>query len=188
MAFHPDAASLRADLAFLRRHEDHALNVCRTEIYAGSPLEARMLAAGRARGNYLARDYRIADPDVELASRHAVRIFRERCWSMGGLMEKAIGLDHLAAVLEHYYGDRPARRLRGEISRWRHDVNEELIGLLEELVGACLEAKETGSARLSERLVRLVQEEERSRERSLERGRELRAALDRYFPERVGLE
>ena len=190
MAFHPeaDAASLRADLAFLRRHAENALNVCRTEIYAGSPLEARMRAAGRTRGSYLARDYRIADPAIELASRQAVRILRQRCWSMGGLMEQAIGLDHLGAVLQHYYGDRAARRLRRSINQWRLGVNEELIGLLDELVSACLQAGEQGSATFSERLERLAAKEERSRRVSLERGQALRAALDGYFPERVGLE
>jgi hypothetical protein len=36
---------------FMRVNIDHALNFCRTEIYSGTPLEQRMIAEGRARGN-----------------------------------------------------------------------------------------------------------------------------------------
>ena len=58
MTFNPDATegtALRSDIAFMRRYSGNPLNFCRAEIYAGTPLEARMIAQRRARGNYLAR-------------------------------------------------------------------------------------------------------------------------------------
>ena len=58
MTFNPDANlnTLRADLAFMRRFAGNPLNFCRAEIYAGTPLEKRMIALGRARGDYRARE------------------------------------------------------------------------------------------------------------------------------------
>ena len=43
MTFHPEATpeTIRADIAFMRRHIDNPLNFCRAEIYAGPPLERR---------------------------------------------------------------------------------------------------------------------------------------------------
>ena len=57
MTFNPDANlnTLRADLAFMRRFAGNPLNFCRAEIYEGTPLEKRMVALGRARGDYRAR-------------------------------------------------------------------------------------------------------------------------------------
>jgi hypothetical protein len=99
MIFHPDAtlATLRSDVAFMRRFCANPLNFCRSEIYAGTPLEKRMIALGRARGDYLARVYTLSDPAAALACDLSLDLFESRCWSNGSLMQRAIGLDHLAA-------------------------------------------------------------------------------------------
>ncbi len=63
MIFNPDATldTLRSDVAFMRRFSGNPLNFCRAEIYEGTPLERRMIELGRARGNYLAREYSLSD-------------------------------------------------------------------------------------------------------------------------------
>lgn len=189
MMFHPEATleTVRSDLAFMGRHEDFALNFCRTEAYAGTPLERRMIDAGRARGDYLARAYSIADPRADLASRLAARVFYERCWSMGGLVERAIGLDHLAAVVGRFYEDPGADRLRGRILSWRLSVNRELTALLSELVDAAADAEHARDPNLLARIADLTARERTLRESALAEGEALRISLDGWFPERVGL-
>lgn len=191
MAFHPDATveTVRSDIAFMRDHPDHALNFCRTEIYAGTPLEQRMRAEGRTRGNYLARTYDIADPGVQLACDAAVRIFRDRCWEYGGLMERTIGLDHLTAVVARFYADiGGVEDLKESMSRFRLDVNRELAGLLEEVVEACVRATGRDDPRLVEQLRDIVRRERASQRRHVERLAGLREALDAFVLRHSGLE
>jgi hypothetical protein len=109
MIFHPDATldTLRSDVAFMRRFSGNPLNFCRAEIYAGTPLEKRMLALGRTRGDYLARVYSLSDPIADLACKLSLDLFASRCWSKGSLMQSAIGLDHLASVTKRFY-NRPS--------------------------------------------------------------------------------
>ena len=49
--FHPEATpeSMLQDLAFVRQHLTQPFSFCRAEIYTGTPLEQRMIQAGRAR-------------------------------------------------------------------------------------------------------------------------------------------
>ncbi len=189
MTFHPEATldTVRADLEFMRTYEDFALNFCRTEAYAGTPIERRMIEAGRARGDYLARAYDIADPRADLASRLAARLFYDRCWSMGGLVERAIGLDHLSAVVRRFYDETEADLIRARIRSWRLSVNRELTGLLSELVDAAADAAGAADPQLQARLAELATRERTGREALLVEGAAIRAALDRWFPERVGL-
>ena len=184
MCFHPDAtvATLRADLDFMRRHDDCALNWCRTEIYAGTPLEHRMVEEGRASGDYLARTYSIADPAADRVCRHAMRIFHDRCWSQGGLMETAIGLDHLVGVLGRFYSGPRAEALRREIHEWRLVVNRQLVGQLATLVDSC----EAGTpAETDLRELELL--ERRTRQTELETARQLRRAIDALVEAEVGV-
>src|SRR6267154_2384793 len=80
MTFNPDANlnTLRADLAFMRRFAGNPLNFCRAEIYAGTPLEKRMIALGRARGDYRAREYSMYDPVADLACTISLDLFYDR--------------------------------------------------------------------------------------------------------------
>jgi hypothetical protein len=136
MTFHPDATvdTVRADIDFFRRHDTHPVNFCQTEIYAGTPLERRMIQQGRAHGDYLARAYSIADPVVDTTARLAVRIFLERCWQGNSLMELAIGLDHLAAIARHVSRTERVRRVCAAIDDWLWRTNHDLFELLEELL------------------------------------------------------
>jgi len=180
MCFHPEAtpATIRADLDFFRRHAHHALNFCRAEIYAGTPLEHRMIAAGRARGSYLARTYSISDPVADTASRLAVRMFRDRCWATDSLTEQVIGMDHLAAVLGRFHGSAEATALRGAIARWRDAANHDLVDLLDDLLRTCVETRGIDDPELRRRARELVLRERASRVLLVEQGVVLRRALD----------
>jgi hypothetical protein len=183
MIFHPAATleSCRVDLAFMRRNFDHPLNFCRTEIYAGTPLEQRMIAEGRARGSYLGRSYTILDARAQWASDVSARLFLQRCWQTGSLMERTIGLDHLAAVMRRFYDDPRVDELAPRVLHWRTEVNRSTLSLLSEL----FEIAEGGDMSL---LARLRRREQASREELYRRGLTLFDEVNQLTLSLVGLE
>jgi hypothetical protein len=139
MVFHPDAtlATVRDDIAYMRRHMDQALNFCRAEIYAGTPLEKRMIAEGRACGNYLARVYSLGDPSVELLCNLWLRNFGPRCTDSQGILNVAIGLNYRAAVINRFYRRPGAQTLVGRIAAFCREVNTDSLDRFETLVEMC---------------------------------------------------
>ena len=184
LMFHPAAtlATVRSDLAFMRRHAHNPLNFCRVEIYAGTPLEQRMLAEGRAVGNYLGRSYSLGDAMADRAWMLAARVFRERCWSTGSLMQMAIGLDHLAALVERCHRARWTHGFRRDVDRWLTDVNAGLLTLLDRIVDQAEQLPT--SADLSTDLERwaapIRSQEQQERNLLLDRYLELRRELHRH--------
>ncbi|MDF1563439.1 MAG: radical SAM protein [Deltaproteobacteria bacterium] len=178
--FHPDATieSMLSDLAFVERHPAHPLNYCRAELYAGTPLEARMIAEGRAQGSYLARTYRYADPRVARVWEKGKDLFAGRCWGKDDLLGQVIRLDHQAAVLRHFYGGRKARRTAGDFARFEIDLNLETAAYFRELVLLCGEAPSDDDPALARGLAELSRRELSSRRVQLERLCELRARID----------
>ncbi|HYM74459.1 MAG TPA: TonB family protein [Candidatus Dormibacteraeota bacterium] len=136
MIFHPDAtlATLRSDVAFMRRFSGNPLNFCRAEIYAGTPLEKRMIQLGRARGNYLAREYNLTDSAADLACTLSLDLFNARCWCNGSLMQNAIGLDHMAAVVTRLYDGSQRAALSQRVASWVRSVNLDTIAHLNEII------------------------------------------------------
>jgi hypothetical protein len=177
MCFHPDATreTLRADLDFFRRHIQHPLNFCRVETYAGTPLEARLRAAGRGKGDYLARTYRIADDAIDVASRLATRIFPERCWDTNSLMEISIGLDHLAGVLRRFHRGSEIEPARARVADFVRRVNQDLVEMLAELLQIAGETTGLEDPALRRRTRELVERERESRRALLAEGIELRS-------------
>lgn len=176
MCFHPDAtaATVRDDLAFFRRHIHHALNFCRVESYAGTPLEARLRAEGRGRGDYLARTYTISDPAIERASQLATRIFRRRCWANDSLMELTIGLDHLAGVLTHFHAQAGLSEARAKVREFTARANRDLVDLLEDLVEVTVATTGYADPQFHRQMRDLVARERASLDALLREGIDLR--------------
>ncbi len=189
MAFHPDAtlATLQADLQFLRQHIDHAINVAHTELYAKTPLEQRMIREGRAIGNYLSRCYRITDPHADLACDLFCNLFRERAWGMRGLQDSTIGMDHLSAVLGHFYSHSKVPRLRKSIRQWRLEANRDLLELFDEIleIAARPSALKTDLGKL---LAPLIAREVRTRKELMARFCELRGELHAFVESQIGVD
>lgn len=189
ITFHPEATpqTMRDDLAFVRRHIDHPLSFCRAEAYAGTPLEQRMIDAGRAQGDYLARSYDYSDATTALIWQAGRKLLHERFWSPQNLLGQSIQLDHLAAVYRHFYEGRDVDELVGELLRWQHELNSDSVRLFAELIDACEETPDLTSAVLQRRLRELgTQEAETSRD-FLERACAFRAALRSQSYEKIGL-
>jgi len=180
MTFNPDATldTLRSDVAFMRRFCGNPLNFCRTEIYAGTPLEKRMIEAGRARGDYLARVYSLLDPVADLACNASLDLFHSRCWNNGSLMQHAIGLDHTAAVLKRFYKGPQGEVLARRVANWVRAVNLDTIDLLDEVVELSESAGGRMNAGFESAIGALTERESRTRQEFLSEGRNLRGELE----------
>jgi TonB family protein len=179
MTFNPDANlnTLRADLAFMRRFGGNPLNFCRAEIYAGTPLEKRMIALGRARGDYRAREYSMYDPVADLACTISLDLFYDRSWGDGSLMQKTIGLDHMIAVRKRFHGrDDLCERAHA----WVRAVNLDTLELLEEVI----ELSASGMGKMDAGALRKVhalrERELRTRNQFLLQGLRLKTELDEF--------
>jgi anaerobic magnesium-protoporphyrin IX monomethyl ester cyclase len=137
--FHPEATAktMLDDLAFVREHAGHPLSFCRAEIYAGTPLERRMIASSRALGGYLARTYRYGDPVVARVWSSAKELLVGRCFNEVNLMGQVIRLDHQAAVFRAFYDGRDVENLVREFAALELSVNLDTVALLEDLVRVC---------------------------------------------------
>ena len=188
ITFHPEAtpASLKADLDFVRQHLEHPLSFCRAEAYAGTPLEQRLIAAGRATGNYLFRGYGFTDPLTEIVWKHARSALRERFWSCDHLLGRVVQLDHLVAVFRHFYRGPEVDQLVSRFLQWQLDVNRDSIELFSDLVIAC-ERWAPDSPELARFVAELGQRERASREDFESRRCELRTALYKTSFHMIGL-
>ncbi len=179
MTFNPDANlnSLRADVAFMRRFAGNPLNFCRAEIYAGTPLEKRMIALGRARGDYRAREYSMYDPVADLACTISLDLFYERNWGDGSLMQKTIGLDHMIAVRKRFNGrDDLCERAHA----WVREVNLDTLELLEEVVELSASGLGKMDADGLRKVSALRERELRTRNQFLLQGLRLKNELDEF--------
>lgn len=179
--FNPDATleSMLADLDFVERHPAHPLNYCRAELYAGTPLEQRMLESGRSLGTYMARTYQYADERVARVWKHGKGLFAGRCWGEDEILGQAIRLDHQVIVLKHFYDSAESRDVVRDFRAWQVDLNLETAGLFRQLVVACGEASSDDAPELLATLEALRTIERDSRAKQLDTLCELRARIAR---------
>lgn len=100
LAFDPDTTldSLETNLAFMEQFAEVPFNFGRVELYAGTPLLARMQAEGRCHGDYLGFDYRLQSPEIERVFELALDCFRERNFAPDALANRLMGTRFEAEV------------------------------------------------------------------------------------------
>ncbi len=136
LLFHPDTTpeELRENIDFLAGHTSHPFDVARTELYARSTLEERMIRTGRAVGDYRGFDYRIADPRAEAAFQLFADALWERHFGGHSILHRAQDLGFRHSLLARLYPQQAspdlAQRVRGLI----RDVNEDTVEHLRLLV------------------------------------------------------
>lgn len=182
IVFHPEATieSMLADLDFAGRHPAHPLNYCRAEVYSGTPLEARMVAAGRAEGSYLGRIYRYTDDRVARVWETGKDLFAGRCWGKDDLLGRVIRIDHQVAVLARFYDGRKVRELVRSFQDWEVELNLETAAFFRELVVACGEASSDGDPALAAAVTEIRRREAPAREARIRRLCDFRARLERF--------
>src|SRR5512133_1217625 len=182
ITFHPEAtpATMLADLDFVARHPAHPLNYCRAEIYAGTPLEARMRSEGRAEGSYLGRTYRYTDPAVARVWEVGSDLFAGRCWGKDDLLGLVIRIDHQVAVLRRFYEGSSVEALARSFLGWQVELHLETAAFFRELVLACADATSATDPALLRAVADLRRREAPSREARLRQLCDYRRTLERY--------
>jgi anaerobic magnesium-protoporphyrin IX monomethyl ester cyclase len=147
LMLNPDSTleDFAADVAFLRRHPDNAMSFCRTEIYAGTPLEKRLRSSGRLRGDYWGYDYRIADPRAQEVFDVVFPAFRERVFGETSAHAMTTIIDHEHRILAHFFGT--TLELRRAVRDYVREVNLNSVEHLEDGVAAVRSGFRSDAAR-----------------------------------------
>jgi anaerobic magnesium-protoporphyrin IX monomethyl ester cyclase len=119
------------NIEFLKKHPDNPMNFCRTEIYAGTPLERRMAAAGRLIGDYWGYDYEIADDRVEKLFRAMFPLFHPRCYGENALHHLVMAVDYEYRLLAHFFLHDGG--LKRRVKKYVADVNSNTCEYLERM-------------------------------------------------------
>lgn len=114
LVLNPDSTleDLADNVRFLRAHPYHAMNFCRTEVYAGTPLERRLRKEGRLLGDWWGWDYRIADPRAQTAFEIIYPAFEARNYGDEGLHHLTMQIDYEQQLLGRFFGARGGLRRR----------------------------------------------------------------------------
>lgn len=102
MLFDPDCSleEIAENVGFAAEHLDQTWNVCRTEIYPGTPLLDRLRAEGRLDGDWRAYGYTMRDPRAELMFRILRVCFDGRAFANESLLNRLINLSFTRHVHE----------------------------------------------------------------------------------------
>jgi hypothetical protein len=108
LIFDPDTTleSIETNLAFMREACDFPFNFGRVELYAGTPLLARMQAEKRCWGDYMQWDYALGSPEVERVFQLSMQCFHERNFGENALANRIMGTRFDVEVARHFHPDR----------------------------------------------------------------------------------
>jgi anaerobic magnesium-protoporphyrin IX monomethyl ester cyclase len=136
--FDPESTveDVRANLDFFHEMAGQGqapLSFGRMEVYAGTPILARLTREGRLSGGYLAWTYAISDPRVELLFRLMIATMRRRHYDNDGVAKQCFIACYewtMARYLRRERDDAPlGRELRELVAR----VNNHSLTMLEEM-------------------------------------------------------
>ena len=105
LIFDPDTTigSIETNIAFMREASEFPFNFGRVELYAGTPLLARMQTEKRCRGDYMQWDYDLASRDVERVFSLSMRCFHRRNFGDAALANDLRGTRFDVAVARHFH-------------------------------------------------------------------------------------
>jgi len=149
LLLNPDSTleDVLGNVQFLRKHHRNPMNFCRTEVYAGTPLEQRLRDTGRLQGSFWGYGYRISDSRAQSMFELMNDIMWERHHSDDNLHHMAMRVDYERQLLSHFFNcsSQLTRRARNFIS----SVNLNSCDYLEELASAASRGLDSGSLRKS---------------------------------------
>ena len=107
LVFDPDTTveSLETNIAFMRFAPEYPSNFGRVELYAGTPLLARMQQEGRCTGDYMQWDYELGSPMVERIFQLSMQAFHERNFGGDALANRLMGTRFDVEVCRHFHRD-----------------------------------------------------------------------------------
>ncbi len=132
LIFHPDSTieELAENLGFLNENIDHPFDVARTELYACSTLERRMVHDGRAIGDYRGFDYRISERRAELAFQLFTEILWERHFGSQSIVRRVQDLGFRMNLLRRFHPAVAPPDLTERVSGLIRMVNSSTVGFL----------------------------------------------------------
>ncbi len=136
LVLNPDSTleDLAGNVAFLRDHPHNPMNFCRTEVYAGTPLQRRLRARGQLQGSYWGQDYVIADPQAQAAFEVIFDCFETRNFGEHSLHHRAMHVDYEHQLLSDFY--RSDHELRRRVKAFVVAVNLNTCEHLEAIIAA----------------------------------------------------
>ncbi len=134
LVLNPDSTleDFARNVEFLRKHPRNAMNFCRTEIYAGTPLERDLRRQARLLGDYWGYDYVIADPRAQTAFELLYPAFESRNYGDDGLHHLTMQIDYEQQLLRRFFG--PHERLRKRVKKLIVEVNLNTCKHLEHVI------------------------------------------------------
>jgi radical SAM superfamily enzyme YgiQ (UPF0313 family) len=129
LAFDPESSlrSLRESFGFIREHASVPMNFCRTEIYVGTPLQAKLAREGRLIGDVFGWDYVIREPAAERAFRVFASAFHDRNFRCDGLMNSTLGLGYHLHLCRMFYPEAMSSSLRRKVDETIVRVNLDCV-------------------------------------------------------------
>ena len=105
LLFDPDTTleDIETNIAFFRFAAEFPSNFGRVELYAGTPLLARMQQEGRTRGDYMQWDYDLGSPEMERVFSLSMTAFHERNFGNNALSNRIMGTRFDLEVARHFH-------------------------------------------------------------------------------------
>ncbi len=107
LVFDPDTEieALETNIQFMRFAPEYPSNFGRVELYAGTPLLARMQQEGRVVGDYMQWDYDLANKDIERIFQLSMEAFHHRNFGGDALANRLMGTRFDVEVCRHFHRD-----------------------------------------------------------------------------------
>ena len=102
-------------ISFAEQCPTHPWNLCRTEIYSGTHLLARLAREGRLEGDYLTYGYTMRDKRAELLFRILRVSLHEHAYSFESLLNKLISVSFARQIHERFFPGSTAEKLSREV-------------------------------------------------------------------------
>ncbi len=130
------AEDVRANLDFFHEMAGEGqapLSFGRMEVYAGTPILERLQSEGRLAGNYLAWNYTIADPRVEMLFRLMIATMRHRHYANDGLAKQCSIACYELMMYKYLLGEHADPTLSEQLRHVVARVNNHSLATLEEM-------------------------------------------------------
>ncbi|WP_423226807.1 B12-binding domain-containing radical SAM protein [Candidatus Amarolinea aalborgensis] len=156
--FDPDSTveDIRANLDFFHAMAGAGqapLSFGRMEIYAGTPILARLTAEGRLSGSYLAWNYAIPDPRVEMLFRLMIATLRHRHYDNNGLAKQCSIACYEWTMAQYALGPSANPALDARLRQLVAAANNHSLALLEEMFEFTLQENLYDARRVNDQAV-----------------------------------
>ncbi len=153
LMFDPDTTldSVRKNLDFIAYAADYPFNFGRVELYAGTPLLARLQSEGRCRGDYLQWDYDLDGGQVRRLYELAMACFLPRNFGEAALANTIQGMRFDSEIVRRFHREAHDERLYAAGRALSRRLALDSVAILRELL-AHVESGATGDQALVARL------------------------------------